>query len=199
MFMVEFKSTELAAILERKTAKVKRHARELFGHDRLAGQGKGYARKFTLDECFKIFLYGLMIEDTNLSTPEIKDAIDASLLPWMEKKGLYPISGKNFNQSGHHPSIQDWHITIRRLFDDRLHFEAEGLIESTVGSEEIDGQSRVVRRVRYVKEDFRDPSIDPAGESPDNGRVHGKIVGGLSMSEIVSDFINKMEAAEYKI
>ena len=67
-------TTELAKAIEQRSPKIKRHTRELLGHDESAGRRTGYSRKLTLEESIRVYVYGVLIQV--LSQQETKRIVE---------------------------------------------------------------------------------------------------------------------------
>ena len=83
---------ELSQKLGIGLSKWKRWSREFLPPDPLGGLQSGYARQYTLDQAFMVFLGGHLVADLHFSIPESKQIIEA-LSPWI-KKNKTGLSGK---------------------------------------------------------------------------------------------------------
>lgn len=75
---------ELSQKLGIKLSKWKRWSREFLPPDPLGGLQSGYARQYTLDHAFIVFLGGHLVADLHFSIPETKQIIE-ELGPWIKK------------------------------------------------------------------------------------------------------------------
>jgi hypothetical protein len=91
--MIKFYTNrELSEKLGIKLSKWKRWSREFLPPDPLGGLQSGYARQYTLDQAFIVFLGGHLVADLHFSIPETKQIIE-ELGPWI-KKDKTATSGK---------------------------------------------------------------------------------------------------------
>ncbi len=197
--MMEITSTGLAKILGETPSKIKRHVRELFGHDKIAGQGAGYARRLTTDESFRVYLYGFLIDMTKLATPDIKLAIE-DLLPWMKTKLLYPVSQKSFEEA-RRSEISHWTITIHTVDGEGLCYHAKGSLVGSFGSEIVDGREQEVGTTRQVIEEFYSPSVNTELllGPPDMWDDKVRSCGSINFTNLVFLFLTHMHTAEYPL
>jgi len=100
---------ELSAKLDIKLSKWKRWSREFLPPDPLGGMQSGYARQYTLDQAFMVFLGGHLVADLHFSIPETKQIIE-ELGPWIKIYKTAP-SGKTDE-----PAFEDVHVYIFRQF-----------------------------------------------------------------------------------
>ncbi len=182
-------STELAKIIHQKPSKVKRHIRELLGHDEIAGQQKGYARTLTIEDSFKVFLYGIVINQTNLSSPEAKQAVE-EVVWWLEKKGFYPLSRKKFDAFERESMIKSWYLEIQRADGGGFWYTAEGEISLKENIEIIDGNKQAVFTKKYVEEHFYTSSL---GDIESIKIPYDKNENRILLSSLIGLFISWME------
>jgi hypothetical protein len=90
--MIKFYTNrELSEKLDIRLSKWKRWSREFLPPDPLGGMQSGYARQYTIDQAFIVFLGGHLVADLHFSIPETKQIIE-ELSPWINrhKKTAYP-------------------------------------------------------------------------------------------------------------
>jgi len=81
--MIKFYSNrELSDRLAIRLSKWKRWSREFLPPDPLGGMQSGYARQYTLDQAFTVFLGGHLVADLHFSIPEARQ-IGQELAPWI--------------------------------------------------------------------------------------------------------------------
>jgi len=88
--MIYYQSRELAKKLEINLAKWKRWVREFLPPDALGGFQSGYARQFSLKDCFRVFLGGVLVGSFKYSVPEAKRILN-DLHSWMKDQGFYSL------------------------------------------------------------------------------------------------------------
>jgi hypothetical protein len=96
--MVKFYTNrELSEKLGIRLSKWKRWSREFLPPDPLGGLQSGYARQYTFDQAFIVFLGGHLVAGLNFSIPYTKQIIE-ELGPWINNYKTVP-SGKNDEQT----------------------------------------------------------------------------------------------------
>jgi hypothetical protein len=84
-FMIKFYlNRELSEKLDIRLSKWKRWSREFLPPDPLGGMQSGYARQYTIDQAFTVFLGGHLVADLHFSIPEAKQ-IGKELSPWINR------------------------------------------------------------------------------------------------------------------
>ena len=126
---------ELSEKLDIRLSKWKRWSREFLPPDPLGGLQSGYARQYTMDQAFVVFLGGHLVADLHFSIPEAKQIIQ-ELGPWI-KRHRPARSGKKDEQG-----VEDVRVYIFR----RLSSASEGVACAYLGrkrlSDEPYGQGR---------------------------------------------------------
>ena len=84
-------SKELSKRLGINLAKWKRWAREFLPPDSKAGLQSGYAREYTKDEAFRVYLAGYLVSRLNFSIPETREILE-ELEGWLKHNGFFPSS-----------------------------------------------------------------------------------------------------------
>ena len=81
--MVKFYTNrELSKNFDIRLSKWKRWSREFLPPDPLGGLQSGYARQYTMDQAFIVFLGGHLVADLHFSIPESKQVLE-ELGPWI--------------------------------------------------------------------------------------------------------------------
>ena len=81
--MIRFYSNrELSERLAIRLSKWKRWSREFLPPDPLGGMQSGYARQYTLDQAFTVYLCGHLVAGLHFRTPEAKQIVQ-ELNPWI--------------------------------------------------------------------------------------------------------------------
>lgn len=73
---------ELSSKLSVRLSKWKRWSREFLPPDPLGGMQSGYARQYTRDQAFSVFLGGHLVAGLNFSIPEARQVVQ-ELSPWL--------------------------------------------------------------------------------------------------------------------
>lgn len=90
---------ELSQLLQIRLSRWKRWSREFLPPDPLGGLQSGYARQYTVDQAFVVFLGGHLVAGLHFSIPEAKQII-ADLWPWLKKEGLTARLHANHSKEG---------------------------------------------------------------------------------------------------
>jgi hypothetical protein len=77
-------------------AKWKRWSREFLPPDPLGGHQSGYARQYTQDDAFTVYLGGHLVADLRFTIPETKRIL-TDLSTWLGENGFYKNSGVEHN------------------------------------------------------------------------------------------------------
>ncbi len=81
--MIKFYSNrELSERLAIRLSKWKRWSREFLPPDPLGGMQSGYARQYTIDQTFTVYLCGHLVADLHFRIPEAKQIVQ-ELNPWI--------------------------------------------------------------------------------------------------------------------
>lgn len=115
--MIKFyKNRALAQKLNINLAKWKRWSREFLPPDPLGGMQSGYARQYSIDDAFKVYLGGHLVSSVKFTIPETKKILE-DLHEWLISAGLYPIAGTNrkYDNTGEPtPEVTDYVIFIQQ-------------------------------------------------------------------------------------
>jgi hypothetical protein len=180
--MIQYYSNrELSEKLQINLAKWKRWSREFLPPDVLGGFQSGYARQYTIDDAFWVFLGGHLVKDLHLSIPESKRVL-RDLRQWLHDNGFTNSSEKT--ETGDSGSlIQEYIIAI--LHDAKkmtLCYQIRGMISKEIL--EING-IQVVQE-RYIEDWLFQGSKNSYSDSNWN-------VKNLFITGVLRDFVTKME------
>ncbi|UCH21933.1 MAG: hypothetical protein JSU83_01345 [Deltaproteobacteria bacterium] len=90
--MIKFYTNrELAQKLGINLAKWKRWSREFLPPDPLGGMQSGFARQYSIDDAFKVFLGGHLVSTIKFTIPEAKKILE-DLRQWLKSMGIYQNS-----------------------------------------------------------------------------------------------------------
>ena len=92
-----FNSRDLSGKLDINLARWKRWTREFLPPDPLGGKQSGYARQFSLQEAFSVYLAGHLVAALGLSIPDTKKVLQR-VAQWMGDKPMFlnsPIRDSN--------------------------------------------------------------------------------------------------------
>jgi len=92
--MIKFYSNrELSQKLEINLARFKRWSREFLPPDPLGGMQSGYARQYSIDNAFTVYLGGYLVGELKYTIPEAKKILE-DLKKWLKENDFY-INTKN--------------------------------------------------------------------------------------------------------
>ncbi len=177
---------ELSEKLEINLAKWKRWSREFLPPDPLGGFQSGYARQYTVDDVFWVFLGGHLVNNMNLSIPESKMVLK-DLRPWLNDHGFMSRAGStNPNDVKTEPFIEEYVIEVTRNVQKRIFcYHIRGIVSrETV---EIDGTGLI--QERYTEQYFLEQDQDFAADSRLN-------VKNLFITRVLKKFVRKMEIGD---
>ncbi len=109
-----FTNRDLSSKLGINLAKWKRWSREFLPPDPLGGMQSGFARHYSIDDAFTVFLGGHLVADHKFSIPEARRILQ-DLRPWLEGAGVY-LTGKiqeRFKRKVQ-PVVKEYYIYISR-------------------------------------------------------------------------------------
>ncbi len=99
--MIKFYSNrELSQKLEINLARFKRWSREFLPPDPLGGMQSGYARQYSIDNAFTVYLGGHLVGELKYTVAEAKKILE-DLKKWLKENDFY-INTKNGGKTGNH-------------------------------------------------------------------------------------------------
>jgi hypothetical protein len=158
-----FTNRELAEGLQINLAKWKRWSREFLPPDPESGRQCGYARKYTVEDAFSVYLAGdFLVGTLKFSIPEAK-RIYNDLITWMKKKELLPLKHhstlRRMEKEAEGPKIEEWEVHIKRgssgfCYNARRYLKTELVYYRPIkGIKGIDGVERRIAQ-EYIEEEF---------------------------------------------
>lgn len=175
------KNRELSRIFNIEFQKWKRWSREFLPPEKIRALPKGYAREYSRNEAFIVYLGGHLVGALDFSIPDAKKIIE-DLTPFFDSKGLFP-KVKNFKPTKKDKLVKGWKITIYP--DDQLGFDytARGHIDEKT----IKYKGEGVQQEIFVEEHI---SILKPGEFKKTNLSEGKL---LDISFLLTSFQLKLE------
>lgn len=177
-----FKNRELSEKFDIEFQKWKRWSREFLPSEKIRALSKGYAREYSPNEAFIVYLGGHLVGALDFSIPDAKKIIK-DLTPFFYSKGLFP-EVKNFRPTKKDELVKKrWKITIYP--DDQLGFDytARGHIDEKTITYKGEG----VHQEIFVEEHIS--TLKP-GESKKTNLSKGKL---LDISFLLTSFQLKLE------
>ena len=152
-----YTSRRLSEIFGIKLARWKRWSREFLPPDPLGGMQSGYARQYTLDESFIVYLGGYLVKHLQFSIPDTR-IILKELNGWMKENGFLGFTENHSPQTLHdqEPLIQKEILIYRRPMDGKPVYCVRKIANRT----SVNGKDAGVWDVRY-KETLIPPDLDP--------------------------------------
>lgn len=139
--MKHITTTQFAKVIHQHPMKVKRHARELFGYDEIAGRQKGYARKISVaDDCLPLALFTHLVSDRQCSIPDAK-AIIKDIKPILNDLKILPLTYERWFSFMFHGPVINWDIQIYFTKSESHILEVIGELEASDIDEKIEGYS----------------------------------------------------------
>ena len=151
--MIKFYTNqELSHNLGINLARWKRWSREFLPPDPLGGLQSGYARQYTADQAFTVYLGGYLVGDLKFSIPEAR-LILLDLNSWLVEQQFYSDFTRNDRSTRDcNQNIGDYQIAVCRSADADL--EGPGFFYITKGviADEVEHANGIrVRQERFVE------------------------------------------------
>lgn len=154
-----FTNQELSHNLGINLARWKRWSREFLPPDPLGGLQSGYARQYTADQAFTVYLGGYLVGDLKFSIPEAR-LILLDLNSWLVEQQFYSDYTRNDRSTrDRDQNIDDYQIAVCRSAD--VDSEGSGFFYITKGviADEVEHANGIrVRQERFVE------SVIPTGK-----------------------------------
>lgn len=93
-----YSNRELSQKLKINLARWKRWSREFLPPDPLGGMQSGYARQYTIDNAFTVYLCGHLVGELKYTIPEAKKILE-DLKKWLKNNDFY-INTENVGKNG---------------------------------------------------------------------------------------------------
>ena len=147
-----FTNQELSHNLGINLARWKRWSREFLPPDPLGGLQSGYARQYTADQAFTVYLGGYLVGDLKFSIPEAR-LILLDLNSWLVEQQFYSDFTRNDRSTrDRDQNIDDYQIAVCRSAD--VDSEGSGFFYITKGviADEVEHANGIrVRQERFVE------------------------------------------------
>jgi hypothetical protein len=179
--MQYYANRNLSEKLQINLAKWKRWSREFLHPDPLGGFQSGYARQYTIDDAFWVFLGGHLVKNLHLSIPESKVVLQ-DLRQWLNDNGFMSCSAQMKTDSRSRSLIDEYVIAIMHNAEKMaLYYHVRGMISKE--SLEFNGMQVVQERYteQYILQDTKNSEADGAWN-----------VKHLLITRVLKDFVKKM-------
>lgn len=146
-----FTNRELSKKLNINLARWKRWSREFLPPDPLGGMQSGYARQYSPDDAFCVYLGGHLVSDLKFTIPQTKQIL-FDLNQWLKDKGFsFDIKGNALVKSGIDAIIEKYLILIEQSENEsekglKFHYTIRGIISK----EAVLHEGYQVTQVRYA-------------------------------------------------
>ena len=146
-----FTNREASKRLDINLSKWKRWSREFLPPDPLGGMQSGFARQYSPDGAFTVFLGGHLVADLKFTIPEAKQIVK-DLHLWFGQKGFYFDSGSNgtINQ-GVDQLVKKYIIFIERQKDPDNTISFIYTIRGIISNETVNYQGFEIMEERYME------------------------------------------------
>ncbi len=152
--MIKFYTNrELAQKLKLNLARFKRWSREFLPPDPLGGMQSGYARQYSIDNAFTVYLGGYLVGELKYTILEAKKILE-DLKRWLKENDFY-INAKNAGKIGEHEKglVKEYIIFILRENDLKksswkFSYRIRGIINNRQGIY----KEHNVKEERYIEE-----------------------------------------------
>ena len=152
--MIKFYSNrELSQKLKINLARFKRWSREFLPPDPLGGMQSGYARQYSIDHAFTVYLGGHLVGELKYTIPEAKKILK-DLKKWLKKKDFY-INTENGEKTENDAKdlVKEYIIFILRKNDLKNSSEIFSYrIRGIISNIPVNYNEYRVREERYIEE-----------------------------------------------
>jgi hypothetical protein len=155
--MIKFYTNrELSEKLKINLARWKRWSREFLPPDPLGGIQSGYARQYSIDSAFKVYLGGFLVGELKYTIPEAKKILE-DLKKWLKDNGFY-INTENGGKTGKGEKnpVTGYIIFIAKENDGKkISNDFSYKIRGTISDKTVDYKGCRIREERYIEEYIR--------------------------------------------
>ncbi|MDO9565244.1 MAG: hypothetical protein Q7J15_00640 [Candidatus Desulfaltia sp.] len=164
-----YTNRELSRGLEINLAKWKRWSREFLPPDPLGGMQSGYARQYSPDSVFTVFLGGYLVAYMKFTIPEAKQILK-DLNDWLVNNGFYFLDKGDSKTSDIINSVIYSHVIY--IYENSLsgeHIDFYYKIRGIISERPVDYNGRQVSEELYVETTIKQP--DKKAPEPDTIKV----------------------------
>jgi len=155
--MIKFyKNRELSQKLKINLARFKRWSREFLPPDPLGGMQSGYARQYSIDNAFTVYLGGHLVGELKYTIPEAKKILE-DLKKWLKDNDFF-INTKNAGKTVKDAKdfVKEYIIFILRENDLKNNSSSFSYrIRGIINNISVDYNEYRVREERYIEEYVR--------------------------------------------
>lgn len=144
-------SRELSQKLGINLAKWKRWSREFLSPDPLGGMQSGYARQYSVENAFTVYLGGHLVADMKFAVPEVKKILN-DLHRWLVDNGFYFIANGGLKHFEGVDDLVKRHIIFIYCMElERATIGFYYKIRGIISDEAVDYRGFQVREERFVE------------------------------------------------
>ena len=144
-----YTNRELSKKLKINLAKWKRWSREFLPPDPLGGLQSGYARQYTRDDAFTVYLGGSIVSDLKFTIPEAKTILN-DLKNWLTQAGFYTQSNiRDTPAESIHDRITHYQVSVQPV--DHQTVQLRYRIRGILSDEAVSIGGYPARQVRYIE------------------------------------------------
>jgi len=195
--MKQITTTEFAKVLHEHPMKVKRHARELFGYDEIAGRQTGYARMLSVaDDCLPLGLFTYLVSFHKLSIPDAKTIIK-DIKPILKELTILPLTYERWKTFMLDGKALYWDIDIFFKKSGRHLFVVNAGFENKILEENFDGHSGWVEQTKVFHQKWYKGKIYGLKDSLEDGEPDDWRGMTLELSLFTDALVPGLEKAGY--
>ncbi len=159
-----YKNRDLSSKLGINLARWKRWSREFLPPDPLGGMQSGYARQYSLDKAFEVFLGGYLVGYMKFAVPDAKQILK-DLNNWLADNGFYIIDIKNLKNSDGNNIISRYIIYIYENNEDKNQLDFYYKIRRIISSSKADYKGREARKEIYMETVIKQPDKETSDQN----------------------------------
>ena len=182
-----YTNRDLSGLFKINLAKWKRWSREFLPPDPLGGLQSGYARQYTRDDAFSVYLGGHLVSGLRYTIPETKRIL-SDLSTWLGEAGFYENSGVESNSLEDVNKMIDAYIIYVRSGSD-LSGNQNGFtyaVRGIISKKTVSVKGYAVEQVQYLEKFIY---------SPDNveSRDHLDVTKTVNITGLFRRFCNLLK------
>jgi len=181
-----FMNRELSSRFGINLSKWKRWSREFLPPDPLGGMQSGYARHYSPDDAFTVYLGGHLVSELKYAIPEARQIL-GDLRKWIIDKGFsFDIKGNAIFSNSVEVLIKKYIITIRQERSLNQNFEFYYSARGIISNKAVSYKGFEVMEELYTE--------NLIGRQPDRSASKDKnSIKTLNITDLLDSFVTKMD------
>lgn len=181
-----FMNREVSRRLGINLAKWKRWSREFLPPDPLGGMQSGYARQYSPDDAFTVYLGGHLVSELKYAIPEARRIL-GDLRKWLADKGFYfDVKGNALFSNSVEMLIKKYIIIIRQERSLNQNFEFCYSVRGIISNKPV-----CYKGFEVMEEVYTETLI---GQQPDRSASQDKnSIKTLNITDILESFVVQMD------